>query len=157
MRALDDRGYRRFAVLAGPLHHLTARDRTAGYLDALDELGCRPDPGAVIVSEFTRDGGHAAMRTLLAQEPLAEVVLAVNDVMAVGAMAAAREAGVRVFGLGDRELFALTVLAALPTAQNIYVYAVRYRESQALASTTVLLSTALALPAIIIVTATLGG
>lgn len=62
----------------------------------------------------------------------------------------------RLVGLGDRELFALTVLAALPTAQNIYVYAVRYRESQALASTTVLLSTVLALPAIIVVTATLG-
>lgn len=62
----------------------------------------------------------------------------------------------RLLGLGDTELFALTVLAALPTAQNIYVYAVRYRESRALASTTVLLTTVLALPAIVVVTAALG-
>jgi malonate transporter and related proteins len=62
----------------------------------------------------------------------------------------------RLLGLGDVELFALTVLAALPTAQNIYVYAVRYRESRALASTTVLLTTVLALPAIVVVTAALG-
>ena len=33
-------------------------------------------------------------------------------------------------GLRGQELFALTVLAALPPAQNVYVYSVRYRESQ---------------------------
>jgi malonate transporter len=59
-------------------------------------------------------------------------------------------------GLRGQELFALTVLAALPTAQNVFVYSVRYRESQVLARSTVLLSTVLALPAILVVTALLG-
>ncbi|GAA2725418.1 AEC family transporter [Cellulomonas aerilata] len=59
-------------------------------------------------------------------------------------------------GLRGQELFALTVLAALPTAQNVFVYSVRYRESQVLARSTVLLSTLLALPAILVVTALLG-
>jgi predicted permease len=59
-------------------------------------------------------------------------------------------------GLRGQELFALTLLAALPTAQNVFVYSVRYRESQVLARSTVLLSTVLALPAILVVTALLG-
>jgi predicted permease len=59
-------------------------------------------------------------------------------------------------GLRGQELFALTVLAALPTAQNVFVYSVRYRESQVVARSTVLLTTVLALPAILVVTALLG-
>jgi len=95
-RALHDRGYRRFAVLAGPTNHLTARDRRAGFSEALEELGNPVDPDAVITTAFTRDGGYEGMRALLRDGPSVEIVFAVNDVMAVGAMAAARDAGVRV-------------------------------------------------------------
>lgn len=42
---------------------------------------------------FTRDGGYAGMRELLSRDSAVELVFAVNDVMAVGAMAAARDAG----------------------------------------------------------------
>lgn len=94
VRALHGRGYRRFALLGGPERHATAADRRAGFLDALAELGC-PAPRHV-GGEFTRDGGYAAMGRLLADRGDTEVVLAVNDVMAVGAIAAARDAGVHV-------------------------------------------------------------
>jgi LacI family transcriptional regulator len=106
-RALHERGYRRFGVLAGPTDHLTARDRREGFGAALAGLGCPPRPDAVVTCEFTRDGGYAGMRTLLERGPAVEVVLAVNDVMAVGAMAAARDLGrqvphdVGVAGFGD--------------------------------------------------------
>ncbi|GAA2813260.1 AEC family transporter [Kribbella solani] len=43
-------------------------------------------------------------------------------------------------------LLAPTLLAALPTAQNVYVYAVQYRASQTLARSAVLLSTLLSIP-----------
>ncbi|GAA2724297.1 LacI family transcriptional regulator [Cellulomonas aerilata] len=95
-RALHGRGYRRFAVLAGPEVHLTARDRNAGFSEALAQLGSPVDPDLVIRSAFTRDGGYEAMSTLLAAGTDVECVFAVNDVMAVGAIAAARDAGVRV-------------------------------------------------------------
>ncbi len=46
---------------------------------------------------FTRDGGYDGMTRLLAERRGdVDVVFAVNDVMAVGAIAAARDAGVRV-------------------------------------------------------------
>ncbi|MCL3859396.1 LacI family DNA-binding transcriptional regulator [Actinotalea sp. K2] len=95
-RALHEHGYRRFGVLAGPTDHLTACDRLAGFTEALDELGTPPPEGAVVHSAFTRDGGYEAMSTLLRQGPPVELVFAVNDVMAVGAIAAARDRGTAV-------------------------------------------------------------
>ena len=49
-RALYERGYRRFAVLGGPEHHLTARDRRDGFAEALAGLGCPVDPALVVSS-----------------------------------------------------------------------------------------------------------
>lgn len=95
-RALHERGYRRFAVLAGPADHLTARDRLLGFSETLEELGDPIDPDAVITTAFTRDGGFDGMTTLLNARRDIELVFAVNDVMAVGAMAAARDLGTRV-------------------------------------------------------------
>jgi LacI family transcriptional regulator len=97
-RALVAEGARDFVVLGGPPDVGTARDRVAGFTAALSEAGI--SPRAVIVSEFDRDGGYAA-----AKEAVPEVrrsagaspcVFAVTDVMALGAMAAFREAGLGI-------------------------------------------------------------
>ena len=45
---------------------------------------------------FNRDGGYDAMREVIDSGELPDVVFAVTDVMAVGALAAARDAGVAV-------------------------------------------------------------
>jgi LacI family transcriptional regulator len=104
-RALHRIGYRRFGVLAGPPGLRTAADRTSGFLSALAELGCPVPERDVVRGSFTRDGGHEAMTALLGRtasaeatgaESTPEVVFAVNDVMAVGAMAAVRDAGLSV-------------------------------------------------------------
>ncbi|MGW2091926.1 LacI family DNA-binding transcriptional regulator [Promicromonospora sukumoe] len=98
-RALHGLGYRRFAVLAGPDGHRTAADRTAGFTGALAELGSPVAPDDVLTCPFTRDGGYSAMGDLIKRADagrLPELVFAVNDVMAVGAMAAVRDAGLSV-------------------------------------------------------------
>jgi LacI family transcriptional regulator len=91
-RALWGQGHRRFAVLTGPARHLTARERTDGFVAALAGLGAAAP--VLVPCEFTRDGGYAGMRELLGRKEDVELVFAVTDVMAVGAMAAAREAGI---------------------------------------------------------------
>lgn len=92
-RSMHGLGYRRAAVLAGPEGHITARDRREGFVQTLAELGT-PVPDAHIVDcAFTRDGGYEGMRELLGRDTDVDLVFAVNDVMAVGAMAAARDAG----------------------------------------------------------------
>lgn len=58
-----------------------------------------------------------------------------------------------LFGFEGRELFAATLLAALPTAQNVFAFAVRYRQGVTLARDTVLVTTVLAIPALIIIAA----
>ena len=91
--ALAGQGFRTAAVLAGPGLHMTAAKRTQGFVEGFST-------GGVVIAEvhgdFTRDGGYEAMTTVLGMDPLPEVVFAVNDVMAVGALAAARDTGVSV-------------------------------------------------------------
>ncbi|MDO5286421.1 MAG: LacI family DNA-binding transcriptional regulator [Actinomycetia bacterium] len=93
--ALTQQGHRRFAVLTGPEEHLTAQDRRDGFIAGL------PDPAGVLsyrAADFDRDGGYEAMSALIGSGELPDVVFAVTDVMAVGALAAARERGLRVPG-----------------------------------------------------------
>lgn len=94
-RALVEQGHHTFAILGGPADHLTARDRSDGFTEGLADSG---EVVARVEGAFTRDGGHEAMAELLASGARPDVVFAVNDVMAVGALAAAREAGVAVPG-----------------------------------------------------------
>ena len=56
-----------------------------------------------------------------------------------------------VFGLDHDQLFAAVVLAGLPTAQNIFVYAQRYDRGVTLARDTVLITTVGAVPVLVIV------
>lgn len=92
-RSMHGLGYRRFAVLAGPAGHITARDRRDGFVQTLAELGSPVPDRHVVECAFTRDGGYEGMSGLLNRGDDVELVFAVNDVMAVGAMAAARDAG----------------------------------------------------------------
>ncbi|MFI5505388.1 predicted permease [Corynebacterium kutscheri] len=61
----------------------------------------------------------------------------------------------RLCGLPADQLYAVTILAALPTAQNIYNYAATYQRGEAVARNTVLLSTFCSLPAMLIIAALL--
>lgn len=95
-RRLVALGHRRFAVLTGPVSLLTARERLTGFREGLAEAGLTLPPEAIVEGAFTRDGGHAAALELLAREQDVSCVFAVNDVMAVGAVAALRERAVGV-------------------------------------------------------------
>ncbi len=52
----------------------------------------------MVHGEFTRDGGYEAMSGLLASGFVPDCVFAVNDVMALGALARLRSAGLSVPG-----------------------------------------------------------
>lgn len=61
-----------------------------------------------------------------------------------------------VLGMGGAALFAVVVAAALPTAQNVFVAAQRYRVGVTVAKDTVLATTVLAIPAMFVVAFLLG-
>ncbi|MFC0680432.1 AEC family transporter [Lysobacter korlensis] len=59
------------------------------------------------------------------------------------------------FGLDGQELFVVTVLAALPAAQNVFNYAQRYERGEIVARDAVLLTTIGSVPALLLVAALL--
>jgi LacI family transcriptional regulator len=87
-------GYRRFAVLAGPTRLLASKDRVQGFRDGLAVAGVTAP--VVVSGEFSRDGGYDSMNELLDRGNGIDCVFAVNDVMAVGAMAACRQRGLEL-------------------------------------------------------------
>lgn len=106
--ALVRRGHRRVGFLGGPERASSTQDRAAGFLEAL-----KAHPGiAVSVSyatDYTFDAGRAEMQRLLAGTP-AEAYFCGDDLLAVGALSAIREAGLQVpgdiglIGLNDMEM-----------------------------------------------------
>src|SRR6202034_1677130 len=97
--ALVALGHQRFAVLAGPDPLVTARGRGGGYGAGLAAWWAALDPRRVVHGAFTRDGGYEAMSAILASgDTRPDCVFAVNDVMAVGALARLRSAGLSVPG-----------------------------------------------------------
>ena len=87
-------GHKRVGTIAGPQHMFEAQDRLAGYYDALRDFGLPKSPELVVEGDWSEASGYAAMRRLLAAN--ADAVFAANDSMALAALRALKEQGVRV-------------------------------------------------------------
>jgi DNA-binding LacI/PurR family transcriptional regulator len=89
-------GWRRIACITNaPLAYTAAQERLAGYRAALEAAGLPFDEALVAEAAFDARSGHHAMASLLARGPV-EAVFVASDVVAFGAIAAIREAGLRV-------------------------------------------------------------
>jgi LacI family transcriptional regulator len=87
-------GRRRIASITGPLNTVVGLDRRDGYLEALRIRGLTPDPALMMEGNFSEDDGHNVMKQLLPLHP--DAVFAASDAMALGAMRALREEGIKV-------------------------------------------------------------
>ena len=88
-------GHRRIGFVAGPADYLPTRHKAAGRIDALTQAGLSPD-GLVVHGEFTLEGGRDSARALLSAADRPTAVICSSDVIAIGVLQAAREAGLRV-------------------------------------------------------------
>jgi LacI family transcriptional regulator len=86
-------GHRRFGVISGPPLLTTTRDRLHGFRSALAEAGISLAPTQIVAGDFSRDSGFAATFQLLDQALEITAIFALNDQMAIGALAALRERG----------------------------------------------------------------
>jgi len=84
-------GRTRIAHIAGPTGNLEAEARMAGYAEALAVAGLSSH---VVEGDFNQASGHRAGVSLMSGER-PDAVFAANDMMAIGAMLAFQEAGVR--------------------------------------------------------------
>ncbi|MFC9292709.1 LacI family DNA-binding transcriptional regulator [Streptomyces sp. NPDC057011] len=92
-------GHRHIAYIAGPPGLSTTRERLAGHEAAL----LRHDPGLpeacaelTVHAGFERSAGYDAARELLRRGAPFTAIAAANDTVATGAVAALREAGIRI-------------------------------------------------------------
>jgi len=117
-------GRRRVATIAGPQTMAPGIDRLEGYRAALQAWGLNPQPEWIVEGDFTEAGGYVAMRRLLPARP--DAVFVASDLMAVGALKALREAGLRVpedvaiVGYDDVELARFTDPPLTTVRQPIY-------------------------------------
>lgn len=94
---LFEMGYRsEIAVISGAPEDQSTLDRLKGVKKAFVEAGIAFKGVHVVSGGYRREGGEAAMGSLLLLEPCPRAVFCMNDEMAAGAMEAIRNAGLRV-------------------------------------------------------------
>ncbi len=84
-------GHRDALVIPGPPGLRSSEDRIIGFREHF------PDP-TVTVGDFTESSGYRAVQNALADGVVFTAVFALNDLMAIGAIAALRDAGLDVPG-----------------------------------------------------------
>jgi DNA-binding LacI/PurR family transcriptional regulator len=96
VRHLIEHGHHQIAQITGPLTMKAAADRSAGYLRALREIDVLPHPHLLVEGEWTYRSGYSAAKQLLQRQVPFTAVFAHNDEMAIAAIYALHEAGLRV-------------------------------------------------------------
>src|SRR6266850_690464 len=89
-----DLGHRRSAVIAGPADNRTAVTIKNALVSGLTARGLKPV--CVLESNYRVDAGASAVREVLSRPEIPTIVFCGNDLIAMGAMSALEESGVRV-------------------------------------------------------------
>ena len=87
-------GRKRIVHIAGPTGNIDAQERADAFCSALSAV-----PGVELIAvpgDFYEESGEQAVNDLLAQGRAFDAIFAANDNMAIGAMTALRQAGLRV-------------------------------------------------------------
>ena len=98
-RYLIQLGHQRVGLIIGPFSKVNrARQRFEGYKTALKEHNIPFDPDLVAEREYTMIEGKEGMNTLLNHSVPPTAVFAASDVLAMGALSAVKDKGLKVPG-----------------------------------------------------------
>jgi DNA-binding LacI/PurR family transcriptional regulator len=89
-------GHRKFALVGGPLDHITAIDRQRGFVRTLEEAGLGRDDYVIENGQWELNGFHLAAQRLLARVEPPLAMLTVNNDATTGTLRALRERGWRI-------------------------------------------------------------
>lgn len=93
---LVEQGYKRIAILAGPRNLGISNQRLDGYLKALKKYKIKVDEDLIIHCDFNQDYAYVATQELLAMKKRPDAIFTISDRMAIGAMLAIREKGLKM-------------------------------------------------------------
>ena len=96
VRHLQRLGHKRIATITGPAGNRDAQQRLEGYRAAMREVGVATTRTLEVPGDFTEPAGYQGARLVLTMSPRPTALFVANDEMAVGALGALREAGLRV-------------------------------------------------------------
>jgi len=131
---LIDHGHRRIAVIGGPSHLSNARERVRGFRRALKDAGIELPEAYVKTGKFDRTSGLEAGLVLLRPESRPTAIFAANDLMAMGAMLAMRELGLRcpedvsIVGFDNLEIVELLQPPLTTIQQPVYTLGINAAE-----------------------------
>lgn len=131
VQKLVDRGFRRFGFLGGLSHTLDNKERFAAFVDTLDKNGISFDRRYYFHGNYRENSGYQAAKIMILSNDLPEVLVCANDNMALGAMKAFEENGIRVpedisiTGFDDSETALLKGLTtiSIPRYESGYIAA----------------------------------
>ncbi|MBT29113.1 MAG: LacI family transcriptional regulator [Thalassobius sp.] len=94
---LIDAGYDRIAHLHGPLNPITSQNRLNAYLKALKDHNIPKNEDYIVgCDKVTQQEGYEITKQLINMPNRPNAVFAVTDLVAIGAMVAIKEAGLRI-------------------------------------------------------------
>ena len=95
-RYLVERGHREIGVIPGLMERNTGAGRLAGFMKAMDEALIKVPENWIVQGDFEPESGYRAMQQILSQAHRPTAVFCGGDIMAMGALCAADEMGLRV-------------------------------------------------------------
>jgi LacI family transcriptional regulator len=113
-RHLIELGHECIACIAGPSTITPSAERMTGYQRALEQAGLSYDERLIIRGDYHAQSGMETTHSILKMNPRPTAIFALNDLMALGALRAAAEAGysvprdLAVVGYDDLELAQFT-------------------------------------------------
>jgi DNA-binding LacI/PurR family transcriptional regulator len=119
-------GHNRLAMIVGPLHLTNARERLNGFKRAVREAKIHVASEYLQETTFDRQGGYSKTLLLLRMIPRPTAIFAGNDMIALGALRAIREAGlscpedVSLMGFDDLDIAEATHPALSSVSQSGY-------------------------------------
>ncbi|MBC7959503.1 MAG: LacI family DNA-binding transcriptional regulator [Vallitaleaceae bacterium] len=93
---LMDCGCKKIVHITGPLGSCLVQDRLLGYKEALLSEGLTVDANLIVEGFFSPLSGYETMKQILMSGVIFDGVFAANDQMAIGAIKAIKEQGLRV-------------------------------------------------------------
>lgn len=96
VQGLVDRGYKRFSFIGGPEATDDNKERYRAFIDVLNENGLPFSGKNYHSGDFRQKTGYMAAKIMVLSDELPECIVCANDNMAIGAMQALHEAGLRV-------------------------------------------------------------
>lgn len=89
-------GHRQIGMIAGPKDIYTADERYRGYCLAMEQAGMQAADSLIVRGDYTIEGGAAAMKELVSNNPDMTAVFVSNYEMTMGAIIQVNELGIEI-------------------------------------------------------------